>query len=1496
MPVQVFSSSGTWPAPAGVTVAQVECIGGGGGGGQGGTVAGGGAGAGGEYAAELTNTVVGGDSYTVTIGAGGTGSTGSNGGAGGTTSFSGTGATTVTAHGGSGGTDEGAGGAGGTGSTNSVVHAGGAGGKDGGTSKTDGGGGGGGSGGSGAAGNAGGNSSSSSGGTGGAAVTGGGKGGAGGASGSAGSAPSSGPGGGGGGGGGGTSTDNGGAGFHGQVTITWANPAVPAPVAIQPGPAWQRRFQPWRRAVQGKVQPPSTVIISGSLAMAPMAMPGAGSAVPPPGAPPAATPGPAWRNRFQPGRPRRPVQPEAMGAISCSGSLAMAPMAMSGSMPAARFQAIAPPAIQPGRTWQRQFRPWRKGIQQVIQPSPVLISGSLAMAPMAMSGSEIAAYIFPANPLGTKVELLLNGTWTDVTTFVLQAQDIKISRGRPDETQGITAAQCTLRLRNDDGRFSPNNGAGAYAPWLGRNTQLRLSVTAVPASGGVPYSGFRFWGEIAAFKPGWDESGNYRYVDVTAAGPVRRRSQGNATIGSALRRYYVRLTGTLAPYGYWPAEDASGATEFASYVAGVNAMGFTGKPTLASDSSFGGSDPIPQVSSSSWHGQTGAASNPPGAGSITQGTPGTYTFTCPPGVTAVTGVACVGAGGGGGAAGPAAGGGGGGGGGQSDAASLGITAGVTYTYVVGAGGQGGGSVGVSGSAGGGSSWTGDTQACTAGGGQGGIGGNTSTGGAGGTGTEAGGAGGQGQSSFTTSGSVSFSANTGGTGGASGGTAGTGSYAWTSPAGITSINASVGGGGGGGAGGGENSNGSGGGGGGGGGLSEATVAVQPLTTYTFTAGNGGNGGNSASAGQSGGASTITGFSGGPGTTSITAGGGSGGSGSTGGAGGTGNGAVAGASGSGGGNGAPSLTGHGEGGGGGGGGGGGNNGTGGNATNTRQPGAGGGNGSGGGWGAASNGGSGTTSGGTGRAGTQGVSGGGGGGGGGAFNLTSGNPGGGGGAGWASWSWSVTGPTGGGGGGGGGSSTAGSAGGSDGTGGAGGSGTTPGGQGGFQGASSGVLAPVAPGGGGGGGIPASATTTAAAAANGAPGLVSFSWSGGTISPVAADIVRFLLDVQVSGGVDGTVIARINTFGTVARMDVIYHTGGNLELTGYNSGGTQLFDSGSLAFGLNGVPCMIDVELTASGSGATWTLAAIQPGASSALASYTGSVSTVTVSNTSDVYISPNDDVNFASAGHIAVQTYADPLTVLAQVMAGHAGELAETRLARLCAEESLNFTLLGTAGVTPAMQAQQDDTFTNVLQSCEDADRGLLFEDRDSFGLVYASRVSLQGQSPALTLDYSLAQCAFPMSPVADDQFTRNDIALTRNKGSSVTVMQETGPMSVNPPPNGCGDYLYTLTVYVNQDSQLANMAAWMLVIGTVADERVPTLSIDMSRSEIVSLFGTAAAIDCSDYVQVVNPPTWLTGAPIQQLAWGMTETLSNYRWTIDINAVPESPYSTGNPPTW
>ena len=100
---QLFSASGTWVCPRGITSIKVDMLGGGGAGGgyydNSGNSAGGGGGGGGQALLNQVVTVVPMTSYTITLGAGGTaGSAGADGNAGGnTTAFS------LTANGGGGG-------------------------------------------------------------------------------------------------------------------------------------------------------------------------------------------------------------------------------------------------------------------------------------------------------------------------------------------------------------------------------------------------------------------------------------------------------------------------------------------------------------------------------------------------------------------------------------------------------------------------------------------------------------------------------------------------------------------------------------------------------------------------------------------------------------------------------------------------------------------------------------------------------------------------------------------------------------------------------------------------------------------------------------------------------------------------------------------------------------------------------------------------------------------------------------------------------------------------------------------------------------------------------------------------------------------------------------------------------------------------------------------------------------------------------------------------
>ena len=76
--------------------------------------------------------------------------------------------------------------------------------------------------------------------------------------------------------------------------------------------------------------------------------------------------------------------------------------------------------------------------------------------------------------------------------------------------------------------------------------------------------------------------------------------------------------------------------------------------------------------------------------------------------------------------------------------------------------------------------------------------------------------------------------------------------------------------------------------------------------------------------------------------------------------------------------------------------------------------------------------------------------------------------------------------------------------------------------------------------------------------------------------------------------------------------------------------------------------------------------------------------------------------------------------------------------------------------------------------------------------------------------------------------------------------TGPLSILDPPNGIGDYTYSLTVQAYADSQLANLVAWMLTVGTVNDYRYPTITFDLTRPEVARTCSAAIpTLDVGDF---------------------------------------------------
>jgi len=1089
----------------------------------------------------------------------------------------------------------------------------------------------------------------------------------------------------------------------------------------------------------------------------------------------------------------------------------------------------------------------------------LVISGSAGVRTPVLAGRIFQGFPFPAQPLILLFELLVGDTWTDITDFVYQRQTITIVRGRPDESATVNPATCTFTLNNRDGRFSPRNPASPYYLLIGRNTQLRVSApTAVIPS---PLS-YRFWGEVAEWPPTWDNTGQDITVQITANGILRRLNQ-NAALRSALFRYYQTLA--APPLAYWPAEDGSAATSLSSGLTTGFPMTFSGAPSLASDSGLPASSPFPSFNGATFTGATGIAGALPVAQTTVLSTTGTHTWIAPPDITSVL-VQAWGAGGGGSGYNGNTGG-AGGGGSEYASGSLAVTPGNSYSYTVGAS-----SAGVSG---GSSVMHGDSStSITAHGGTAGSS-DGATGGAGGTGSTAathfdGGAGaagsggpGGGGSSNTTQQNLAYTSDA----------------TFNAPADIDgTVTAYVWGAGGGGGGGGSSS---GGGGGGGGGFSQGSHSVSGGSNYPVKVGQGGAGGASGGEGTVGGQSyfnssgTIQADGGQPGHAAGTTG--SGGSGNT----------------HSGGHGGSGTTGNK---GGGGGGGASIDGGGGNGTDSAGGGAGGNGGSGNGTiNGGGHGGDGGSSAQGARNGADGAPTGAGGGGAYTRQFGATPSGGGGGRGkvWLFWSETVTmDPPDAGIGGGGGSSGGSASAGNDGDVELGGAAVTGGGPGGGTLAGSSFMAaPSSTPGGGGGGYDSLGN-----AAAGAQGLITLSYApaGSGSSTTAANVLRFVLHTPDGGDTDGGVVAQMETTGTIAYIQVIYNVAnaGSLTLSGFSGAGAQLFTTGEVAFGCDNQYLLVSAELTPSGSNIAYTLTGIFAGQTVAAATSSGTLTAATLGDAFVVIMDPNGDMASATWAHAAIQESGyDPVTSLAGPLAAYAGETASQRFTRICTEQNIPFSVIdaGVTDTTALVGPQLPVKVPQILQDCEDADRGLIFETRDALGMAYRTRSSLYAQAAAMQLDYGAGELGFPLQPTDDDQLLRNDVTISRPSGSSAEFQVTSGTLSIQDPPAGVGPYTFSQSINVDSDEQLEDLASWITFIGTVDQLRYPVVYVDLARAEIGTDFADVVNADIGDYLQVVNTgDAPLPPGDIRQLVYGYTEELNAYTWTLSMNCVPESPY--------
>lgn len=392
---------------------------------------------------------------------------------------------------------------------------------------------------------------------------------------------------------------------------------------------------------------------------------------------------------------------------------------------------------------------------------------------------------------------------------------------------------------------------------------------------------------------------------------------------------------------------------------------------------------------------------------------------------------------------------------------------------------------------------------------------------------------------------------------------------------------------------------------------------------------------------------------------------------------------------------------------------------------------------------------------------------------------------------------------------------------------------------------------------------------------------------------LLRFLLEIPAGGATDGQVVAAMTWTGTTPRWEVYYSaaSGGKLGLRGRDTTGTVVQDTGTGGPALNGVPVHVTASWDeAGGIDLEYGLSILPVGSTSPSgpATFTAGPATGTVQS---VTIAPGRGLAGTVIGHVSVQvcpSYPTDAAAVAGAAAAWVGETAADRISRLCGVAGVTYEMIGSAADTVLMGAQSSATLMDLIWQAVDADGGLLYESVSTLGLGYRTRVSMENQAASLALSYSAHQLAQLPVPLDDDQYTRNDVTVTRQGGGSARATLTTGALSTQAPPNGVGPYPDTPSINVQSDSSLADQAGWRLHLGTVDEPRYPQLSVNLAHPSMAALQAAALGVRPGDRITVGNLPSNFPPGDISQLALGTSETIDAFQHRITYNGRPESPY--------
>lgn len=396
---------------------------------------------------------------------------------------------------------------------------------------------------------------------------------------------------------------------------------------------------------------------------------------------------------------------------------------------------------------------------------------------------------------------------------------------------------------------------------------------------------------------------------------------------------------------------------------------------------------------------------------------------------------------------------------------------------------------------------------------------------------------------------------------------------------------------------------------------------------------------------------------------------------------------------------------------------------------------------------------------------------------------------------------------------------------------------------------------------------------------------WLQGYLTRVATGATQVTFQaawpVTASAPADASVILRIHTTGSLIRWDLLYRTGGSLELRGYDSSGQQ-YASGAIAFNVDGTNSRVRVSISQSGSDIAVGMNTLLLGASSSSGVGPLTVSGQTISNAYAIDLSPDQSQANLAIGHLVVESALSNIDTLATQFNAYDNEQAGARFTRLCAETDTPAATSGT--LVTGMGPQSIDTFLNLIQECAVANFGVIY-DGLSAGLTFFDRVTLENEAAAMSIDATAGHIIPPFAPVDDDQLLTNQWTVTQKDGSSAVSRDSDGPLGVDV----VGLYDDSTTLNLHSSTPLQLLADWLVHEYTVEGYRYPSFALEFNQSpSLLSAWLTQSLLSRIDITNIAVVAPQVPDRDIRLLVQGYTETIGQFVWAAGMNTSPYDPW--------